>query len=264
MDWQSIDVSVVGGGTYIFWLRSLLLDYHPGDVLHKRMGLLHLSFVVLIYPTQTWDLAYFPLNDDNPYDRLGQYYNVSRVLDSSNRFNLTAYNEYSPLYLPATYAMTYLLAFALSTCVLVHTALYHGRSLLNGMKKIRSEQDDIHAKLMRNYPEVPDWWYIVFFVGFFLMMVVVVEVRHTCVRSVPWFPHRFFPRSLGMAYVCASVGTTAVRLLANLICIAFWLHLRNDWSRGKIYILYLTLKLTPRSGVVESARSNHSGHPFGW
>jgi hypothetical protein len=98
------------------------------------------------------------------------------VLDADNRFNLTAYEEYSPLYLPATYAMTYTLAFAMSTCVLVHTILYHGRSLLNGIKKIRVGQDDIHAKLMRNYPEVPDWWYAICFLGFFFLMVVVVEV----------------------------------------------------------------------------------------
>ncbi|KAG0708644.1 oligopeptide transporter [Suillus ampliporus] len=129
----------------------------------------------------TWDLAYFPLNDSNPYDRYGNIYNVTAVLDADNRFNSTAYENYSPLYLPATYAMTYMLAFALSTCVLVHTVLYHGRSLLNGVKKIRVEQDDIHAKLMRNYPEVPDWWYAVCFLGFFLLMVVVVEVWHTSV-----------------------------------------------------------------------------------
>lgn len=73
--------------------------------------------------------------------------------------------------------MTYLLAFALATCALVHTILYHGRSVINGMKKIRVEPDDIHAKLMRNYPEVPDWWYVVCFIVFFLMMVLVVEVR---------------------------------------------------------------------------------------
>lgn len=101
---------------------------------------------------------------------------MSYVLDADNRFNLTAYEEYSPLYLPATYAMTYTLAFAMSTCVLVHTILYHGRSLLNGIKKIRVGQDDIHAKLMRNYPEVPDWWYAICFLGFFFLMVVVVEV----------------------------------------------------------------------------------------
>lgn len=89
---------------------------------------------------------------------------------------MNAYNNYSPLYLPATYAMTYLLAFALSTCVIVHTLLYHGRTLLNGLKKMRVEADDIHAKLMRNYPEVPDWWYASSFCVFFSLAVVAVEV----------------------------------------------------------------------------------------
>jgi hypothetical protein len=158
--------------------------------------------------SQTWNLAYFPLNDSNPYDRFGAIYNVSYVLDADKRFNLTAYQEYSPLYLPATYAMTYMLAFALSTCVLVHTILYHGRSLLNGIKKIRVEQDDIHAKLMRNYPEVPDWWYVVCFVGFFFLMVVVVEVRA--------FP---FHMPLGMLIGRLQVWHTSVPVWALLLSV---------------------------------------------
>lgn len=72
--------------------------------------------------------------------------------------------------------MTYLLSFALSTCVLVHTGLYHGRSLLNGIKKLKIEPDDIHAKLMKNYPEVPNWWYMLVLVFFFCMAIVAVEV----------------------------------------------------------------------------------------
>ena len=124
------------------------------------------------------ELRYFPMNQNYPYDRYGQVYNVSRVLDSSDRFNLTTYKEYSLLYLPATYVMTYLFAFALSICVFIHTILYHGLSLWKGIKKIHVEQDDIHAKLMRNYPEVPDWWYVLSFVGFYCMMVLVVEVSH--------------------------------------------------------------------------------------
>ena len=137
------------------------------------------------------------MNQNSPYDRYGDVYNVSRVLDAQNRFNLTAYEQYSPLYLPATYAIMYLFTFALSTCVLVHTLLYHGRSLWKGIKNIRVEQDDIHAKLMRNYPEVPDWWYFVSFVLFYCMMIVVAEAgarvpprRHVCLRFYRYGIHR--------------------------------------------------------------------------
>lgn len=101
------------------------------------------------------------------------------MLLKTDLFSPTAYYSYSPLYLPATYTITYLLAFALSTCVLTHTALYHGNTLLNGFKRIRIERDDIHAKLMRNYPEVPDWWYGVAFGMFLAVAVIATEVWDT-------------------------------------------------------------------------------------
>lgn len=97
------------------------------------------------------------------------------MLKADGTFDEEAYDAYSPLFLPATYAVTYLLAFCLSTCVIVHTVLYHGHTLLNGFKKMRVENDDIHAKLMRNYPEVPDWWYACAFCAFFALAIVAVE-----------------------------------------------------------------------------------------
>jgi hypothetical protein len=132
---------------------------------------------------QTWQLAHFPISANEPFDRFGHTYNISRVLLKSDLFSPTAYYGYSPLYLPAAYAITYLLAFALSTCVLTHTALYHGESLLNGFKRIKIEKDDIHAKLMRNYPEVPDWWYGVAFGTFLAVAVVATEVWDTGVPA---------------------------------------------------------------------------------
>ena len=128
---------------------------------------------------QTWHLAHFPISANVLYDKFGDEYNVTRVLTSQDTFDMDAYNNYSPLYLPATLAMTYLLAFTLSTCVLVHTLLYHGRTLINGFKRMKVEKDDIHAKLMKNYPEVPDWWYAISFVLFFACAIIAMEVWKT-------------------------------------------------------------------------------------
>lgn len=112
----------------------------------------------------------------NSFDRFGHVYNISKVVQNGV-LDEEAYKAYSALYLPATFVMTYVLAFALSSAVLVHTALYHGRSLWEGIRKIRIEPDDIHAKLMRIYPAVPWWWYALSFVTFFCCVVVAVEVR---------------------------------------------------------------------------------------
>jgi OPT family oligopeptide transporter len=134
--------------------------------------------VPILYYTNTWQFARFPIMSSYPFDKYGAVYNVSKVV-TDDKFDEAAFDAYSPLYLAATYAMTYMLAFALSTAVIVHAVLHHGRSLLNGMKRIRLEKDDIHAKLMRSYPEVPDWWYLLSFAIFFSFAIIACEVWHT-------------------------------------------------------------------------------------
>ncbi|EKM81282.1 hypothetical protein AGABI1DRAFT_119764 [Agaricus bisporus var. burnettii JB137-S8] len=164
----------------ISWIGSPLMVPWWAEV-HVFLGFVLFYWIMTpaLYYSNSWKLAHFPLSANEPYDKFGKVYDVTRVLRKDDTFDVEAYSNYSPLYLPATYAMTYLLAFTLSTCVIVHTFLYHGRTLLNGFKKIRVEQDDIHAKLMRNYPEVPDWWYLSSFCVFFSLAVVAVEVWDT-------------------------------------------------------------------------------------
>lgn len=33
------------------------------------------------------------------------------------------------------------------------------------LRKAKSEDQDVHFKLMEQYPEVPDWWYLLFLAG---------------------------------------------------------------------------------------------------
>jgi len=115
-----------------------------------------------------------------PYDRYGKPYNVSRVLFPSNHtLNEQAYIDYSHLYLPLNYAIVYMVSFALYACALVHTVLYYGPALLSGLRGAKIEEDDIHAKLMNNYPEVPDWWYGTVFIIFFVMGMLAIALSHT-------------------------------------------------------------------------------------
>ena len=140
---------------------------------HCSFSLQNIAY--LLY--QVWNFAHLPMSSNQPYDRFGALYNVTRVLYPNNHtLNPTAYAEYSSLFLPVNYALTYLIAFALTTCVLAHTALYHGPALINGIKRIKVEDDDIHAKLMRSYPEVPDWWYLTVFVLFFVFGLLACAV----------------------------------------------------------------------------------------
>lgn len=116
------------------------------------------------------------MSSTQAFDRYGEPYTLSRVIDSSFHLNETAYEAYSPLYIPATYSTVYSIAFALSTSAIIHTALYHGKSILNRVKNVRGEAEDVHAKLMRYYPEVPDWWYWSILVVTLSLSCVAIEV----------------------------------------------------------------------------------------
>lgn len=114
------------------------------------------------------------------FDRFGLPYNTSLVVDPIGlSLNETAYQEYSPLYLPITYATVYGLAFMLAVAVLVHTLLYHGKSMAKQLRQARGESHDVHVKLMRIYSDVPDWWYLMF------MAIAVALSVVTAVVSCP-------------------------------------------------------------------------------
>lgn len=129
---------------------------------------------------QVWSQAYLPIGGYTVYDRYGLPYNTSAIVDvATQSLNVTAYQEYSPLFLPMTFTGVYSLAFALSSAVIIHTLLYHGPEIWAKLKQMSHEEEDVHAKLMKAYAEVPDWWYWVYLIVFVILAVVAVEVYHT-------------------------------------------------------------------------------------
>ncbi|KAG8976310.1 hypothetical protein FRC05_004226 [Tulasnella sp. 425] len=93
------------------------------------------------------------------------------------QFNVTAYEEYSPVYLPVTFATIYLVSFMTATSVIVHTILYEGRSILSAVRRTKIEEDDIHARLMRRYPEVSSYYYMGIFVVGLCMLIGATKVE---------------------------------------------------------------------------------------
>jgi OPT family oligopeptide transporter len=126
-----------------------------------------------------WQTAYLPINVSQLGDRFGNEYEIFNILTPDATLNVTAYAEYSPVYLSAAFSMTFMLSFALATALLVHTFLHHGPRIWKSIARQRTETDDVHDKLMRRYPTVPDWWFIALFAVVFAVSIVTIEVYHT-------------------------------------------------------------------------------------
>ncbi|KAF5392874.1 hypothetical protein D9757_000863 [Collybiopsis confluens] len=131
---------------------------------------------------------------DGSFNNNGTRYDVGKITNPDLTFNQTAYEAYSPLYLPATFALSYGLSFASMTSILSHSALFYRKQIWTQARRSLNEQKDIHAQLMRRYRQVPEWWYTIIFVTMFMFGCVVIEVW------VTQFPIGYFILALCIAF----------------------------------------------------------------
>ncbi|KAI9462088.1 OPT oligopeptide transporter [Boletus coccyginus] len=133
----------------------------------------------ILYYTNTWYSQYLPMSSRTSYDNTGGVYNVSQIINADASFNLAAYQQYSPIFLSMTFAIGYGLSFAAITATLTHSVLYFRKQIWVQSRRSMREQPDIHARLMSQYEQVPEWWYAIIFVSMFVFGVILIEMWHT-------------------------------------------------------------------------------------
>jgi OPT family small oligopeptide transporter len=131
----------------------------------------------ILYYTNTWYSAYLPIMSPSTYDNTGKVYNTSRILDHNAELDISAYQNYSPMFLPASFALTYGVAFANLTGIFVHLFLNH-RDILSSSWKGDGKKD-IHARLSARYERIPWWWFVGFTVMVFILTIVANVVWRT-------------------------------------------------------------------------------------
>ncbi|EGF99343.1 putative oligopeptide transporter [Melampsora larici-populina 98AG31] len=142
------------------------------------------------------------------FDRMGKRYNASRVLNEHGVLDEAQYQAYSPPFMSASHSVLYFGFMALYSSTLVHAALHYRKYFMRGyyyfvsswkasrlFKKFRptesptqksekerlmeNTQDDIHYRLMKAYPEVPEWWFMLIGVIAVTLAVLMIEYYKT-------------------------------------------------------------------------------------
>jgi OPT family oligopeptide transporter len=146
--------------TYItaYLLSPLIPPWHA--IANTLIGLVLFTWIAVfgIHYGGAWYSKYLPISDGTSYDNTGSVYNVSRIITPQYTLDVAKYKAYSPLFLSSTFAIQYGLSFATIIAVIVHTGLFHRREIWYRAKAARSQEDDIHMRLMKKYKEAPDWW----------------------------------------------------------------------------------------------------------
>ncbi|KAG1051741.1 hypothetical protein G6F43_006076 [Rhizopus delemar] len=139
-----------------------------------------------MYYQNVWDAQKFPIMTSKLFNKDGEVWDNSKVLNSDNILDEAAYAEYGPLRMAPFFALNYGIGFAGLTCILVHTWLYHRHEIMQRFRESRTKEnsDDIHMKLMRAYPEVPQWWYALTFI---VALGVSFAVIYVWPIHLPWW-----------------------------------------------------------------------------
>ncbi|CAF0967771.1 unnamed protein product [Adineta steineri] len=121
--------------------------------------------IPIFYYTNTWESQKMPIMSNRVFDINGYYYDTSKVLDNKARLNETAYNVYGEMRLPLGFAVVFGFTLAGFSAAIVHTILYHGKSCVEQFRiSLVDQKNDVHARLMSHYAEVPEFWYYILFV----------------------------------------------------------------------------------------------------
>lgn len=166
-------------------------------------GLVIVMWIIapIAYYSNAFHSSYMPILSSSVFDNTGNVYNVTKILTHDFLIDKKAYQEYSKVYLPITYVLSYSLQFAALASLLSYTTCWHGRDiwkqwkqlvdkiqgrnniayqpLQGGERSSRGEsfegidsnipdslifREDIHNRLMSRYKDAPMSWYLIIFI----------------------------------------------------------------------------------------------------
>ncbi|KLP14582.1 sexual differentiation process protein isp4 [Fusarium fujikuroi] len=152
-----------------YYIDPLLVPFHV--TVNMFLGALLGGITIIgMYWNNTYNTGYLPINTNTMFDHTGAKYNVSSILDDRGLLDAEKYQAYSQVYIAASYVTYYIYFFAVYSAIISYAALYHWNdiklgfvSLWQSFKKNSkiNEFKDIHTKLMEQYTEVPEWWYLI-------------------------------------------------------------------------------------------------------
>ena len=101
-DWNNLTV----------WISPLTIPTFA--VMNNFGGILVGALMCLIvYYKNAWNTGYLPINSNSAFDNTGVEYNVSRILNENNEFDLEKYQAYSEPWMSSGFVISYLWYFAL-------------------------------------------------------------------------------------------------------------------------------------------------------
>lgn len=159
-----------------------------------------------VFYSNMYYTKYLPINTASLMTNTAEAYEVQNIL-TDGVIDEEKYQQYSPAFYSAANLVVYGAFFAMYPAMFVDSCLNHWRLLLEGFKQFiktllgrgsaLDDHDDAHSRMMRAYPEVPMWWYLVIMAAAFALGIVCIEVYPT--ETPVWAI--FFAIAIGIVFL---------------------------------------------------------------
>ncbi|KAF9929288.1 hypothetical protein FBU30_001718 [Linnemannia zychae] len=212
----SFDWTVIGG--YTLWLPVSTQLNQFGGIILSYWIILPILWFKNILGARTFGRPLTPSlfhSDGSPFD-------ITPFLNEDYSLSDELYNASAPVTMTPMYALVFMYSFiALSGCI-SYIICFHGADIWRTWKQsIKNDNEDVHMKMMKVYPEVPQLWYAVFYVVMVGLSFMVCEVYGL---QLPWWG-LLVGLAIGwvLAFpICAMTAITGqgpgVHVITELIC----------------------------------------------
>ena len=184
--WATFDWNVAG-------TDALVTPYFA--FMQQHVARILSAFVILgIYYSNWYWTSYMPINSNAVFTNKATVYDLTKILNEDRKIDVEKYKQYGPPYFSAanvfgqgswiaTYSIFGFYVFIRRWTPISHAFKGFWRGLRRGAL-ISDEYDDAHTRMMRAYPEVPDWWFLIILLFSFGFGVLAFEHWPT---QVPWW-----------------------------------------------------------------------------
>ncbi|KAK9905183.1 hypothetical protein M0R45_000380 [Rubus argutus] len=91
------------------------------------------------------------------------------IVNDKFQLDIAKYEEQGRIQLSTLFALTYGFGFATIASTLTHVSLFYGREIIDRFRASDQGKEDVHTRLMRNYKDIPSWW-------FYVLLVITLAV----------------------------------------------------------------------------------------
>ncbi|OIV97835.1 hypothetical protein TanjilG_12592 [Lupinus angustifolius] len=198
---NSVTAHQIGSGSKGLGVGSFALDWNTivafldsplitplSATLNILVGYILLIYIVM--PTCYWGLNVynaknFPIYSSHLFTAQGMEYDVKGIVNKKFELDMEEYQKQGHINLSMFFAVSYGIGFAAIAATLSHVAIFNGREIYQQWSS-RSRKEDIHTRLMKNYKDIPNWWFhTMLIISFVLALILVIFMKDEI--QLPWW-----------------------------------------------------------------------------